>query len=94
MPKKMPIDGLQRLLDFVEYLKKEGVHFSIHSKSDVSITVDFELPGIRLEADFYPDEMIFAHFAGSESVSTDDTLLDSLLKKHGKIVNKRPPCNV
>jgi hypothetical protein len=93
MTKKKKVDGLQRLLDFVEFLKKEGIYFSLHSKSDVSITVDFELPGIRFEADFYPDNMVFAHFAGSESVSQDDGLLDKLLKKHGQIDNKRSPGN-
>jgi hypothetical protein len=95
MPRKKKIDGLQRLLDFVEFLREEGVYFSLHSKSNVSITVDFELPGIRFEADFYPDHMVFAHFPGSEDVSHDDDLLDRLLQKHGagEISRNRPPSN-
>jgi hypothetical protein len=94
MPKKKPIDGLQHLLDFVEFLRSERIHFLISNKSDVSITVDFGLLGIRFEADFYPDEMVFAHFAGSDVVSKDDALLDALLKKHGEIKTKRQPSNV
>ncbi len=93
MPKKKPIDGLQRLIDFVDFLRKERIHFSISSKSDVSITVDFGLLGVRFEVDFYPDHMIFAHFTGNEDVSSDDKLLDALLSKFGELKTKRPPSN-
>jgi hypothetical protein len=89
MTQEKSIDGLQRLLDFVEFLRNERIHFMISSKSDVSITVDFGLVGLRFEVDFYPDHMVFAHFEGSEAVSRDDTLLDALLNKYGEIKTKR-----
>ncbi len=60
MSKKQKMDGLQRLLDFVNFLQDEKIHFVISSKSRTSITVDFGGPGIRFEVDFYPEEMIFA----------------------------------
>ncbi len=77
--------GLQQLLDFVEFLKSERVSFAISYKGKDSITVDFGLPGVRIEADFYEDYMIFAPFFGDERVSSDQAELAALFWKHGEI---------
>ncbi len=39
----MPASGLQRLLDFVDFLKTERISFAISYKGEGSITVDFGL---------------------------------------------------
>ena len=77
--------GLQRLLDFVDFLKSERISFAISYKGEGSITVDFGLPGVRIEADFYEDYMIFAPFFGDERVSSDEAELAALFRKHGEI---------
>ena len=87
------LDGLERLLEFINFLRKEKIYFAIGSKSEVSITVDFGLPGVRIEVDFYPDEMVFASFPGSEAVSSDDDVLDALLLRFGEIDRRRPRSN-
>ncbi len=79
------MNGLKKLIDFVQFLKSEKISFSISSKGPDSITVDFGLPGVRIEADFYEDYMIFAPFFGDERVSSDQAELAALFRKHGEI---------
>jgi hypothetical protein len=81
----MAVTGLQRLLAFVDFLKSERISFSISYKGEGSITVDFGLLGVRIEADFYEDYMIFAPFFGDERVSSDEAALAALFRKHGEI---------
>ncbi len=77
--------GLQRSLNFVDFLRSERISFAISYKGEDSITVDFGLPGVRIEADFYEDYMIFAPFFGDERVSSDQAELAALFRKHGEI---------
>jgi hypothetical protein len=95
MSKRQKMDGLQRLLDFLNFLRDEKIEFSIHNRSHDSISVDFAGVGIRYEVDFYCDEMNFSYFLGDEDVFRDDALLDKLIEENwtfrGK--SKRPPSN-
>jgi hypothetical protein len=75
-------DGLQRLLDFIAFLKKEGIEFSIHNRSPEAITLDFAGVGIRFEVDFHVDEMVFSYFEGPETVHDGEEKLKELVREH------------
>jgi hypothetical protein len=79
---KKKIDGLQRMLDFIEFLNKERIIFSIHSRSFDAISIDFAGIGIRYEVDFYVDEMNFSHTTSNETVFTGDAELKKIIKEH------------
>jgi hypothetical protein len=87
-------NGLQRLLDFLDFLKGERVEFSIHNRSHDSISVDFAAIGIRYEVDFFPDCMTFSYFTGNEDVFQDDKMLDKLMRENWDFKRVRPPSNV
>ena len=74
----MELDGLQRMLDFLDTLEDEGVHFVIDQVDPGSLLVSFTLVGTRVEVDFYPDRMEHRVFKGSEDVHNDKSLLDQL----------------
>jgi hypothetical protein len=75
-------DALQRMLDFLDFLREKGIHFTIQQKGEGSLTVSFALIGARVEADFDVDGMHFSVFKGSEAVETDKRILDELIKEH------------
>lgn len=76
----MKQDGLQRLLDFLNFLREKGIDARIDQKSPDNLTVSFSLIGVRVEADFDVDMMHFSYFEGSESVDTDEKTLRDLIK--------------
>jgi hypothetical protein len=86
-------DGLQRLLDFLDFLKTERIEFSIHNRSHDSMSVDFAALGIRYEVDFFPDCMTFSYFKGNEDVFQDDKMLDNLMQDSWNFKTKRLPSN-
>lgn len=76
------LDGLQRLLDFIVFLRDEKIAFSLHSRSPEAISVDFAGFGIRYEVDFEVDQMLFSYFKGEENVHTGDERLKALIREH------------
>lgn len=78
----MKKDGLQRLLDFLDFLREKGIHFTIDQKAAENLTVTFTLVGARVEADFDAETMQFCVFKGSETVETDEKILHDLIKEH------------
>jgi hypothetical protein len=78
----MKQDGLQRMLDFLDFLRDRGIHFTIEQKARENLTVTFTLVGARVEVDFDPDSMQFCVFKGSETVQTDEKVLHDLIRGH------------
>lgn len=75
-------DGLQRLLNFIAFLKDERISFTLHNRAPDTISVDFAGVGIRYEVDFFVDEMRFSYFKGDEKHHTGDERLKSLIHEH------------
>jgi hypothetical protein len=78
----MQQDGLQRMLDFLNFLKKKKIHFFIEQDSDDSLLVTFTLVGARIETMFSVEEMTFSVFRGTENVLTDEKLLQELIREN------------
>jgi hypothetical protein len=78
----MKPDGLQRLLDFLDFLREKRIEFQIEQEAPSSLTVKFGLVGVRVEADFDVDMMHFSVFKGSEAVETDEKVLHKLIREH------------
>jgi hypothetical protein len=74
----MKIDGLQRLLDFLDGLREKGIMFRIDQQATDELIVSFALVGARVEATFGVDGMHFCVFRGSEAVETDVSILNAL----------------
>jgi hypothetical protein len=75
-------DGLQRMLDFIDFLNDQKIIFSIHNRSFDSISIDFAGVGIRYEVDFFVDHMCFSYFKGDENVFRGDEELKKLINEH------------
>lgn len=78
----MSRDGLQRILDFLDALDKEGVHYQIDQMRSDAVMVFFTLVGVRVEVDFFVDRVTYRCFKGHEDVHTDENLLASLIREH------------
>jgi hypothetical protein len=77
----MKKDGLQRMMDFLNFLDKGNIHYFITKYSDDGLTATLTLVGARIEVEFTPDEMQYSIFRGNEDVSTDDKSLMDLIKR-------------
>lgn len=75
----MAIDGLQRMLDFLNYLDDKNVHFFIEQNAPDSLRVTLTLVGIRIEAYFFVNEMWFSLFKGDEGVEVGEEVLRRLI---------------
>jgi hypothetical protein len=75
-------DGLQRVLDFLDILDKEGVHYQIDQLQPDAIMVFFTLVGVRVEVSFFADRMTYRCFKGHEDVHSDERTLNNLIKQH------------
>jgi hypothetical protein len=78
----MKQDGLQRLLDFLQFLRDRQIEFRIDQEAPDSLTVYFALVGVRVEADFDVDMMHFSYFKGSEAVIVDEKVLHELIREN------------
>ena len=75
-------DGLQRVLDFLDILEKEGVDYQIDQVRPDAILVFFTLVGVRVEVDFFVDRMTYRCFKGHEDVYLDESMLTQMIKRH------------
>lgn len=80
----MRIDGLQRMLDFLDELEKRKIVYFLTRYSPDGLYVTFTLFRHRVEVEFTPDEMRYSVFAGSEDVLTDEKALWKLIKEFGE----------
>lgn len=78
----MEKDGLQRALDFMDFLDEKGVHFQIDQVRPDAIMVFFTLVGARVEVDFFVNGMAYRRFKGHEDVYVDESALMSLISQH------------
>jgi hypothetical protein len=78
----MKKDGLQRVLEFLDFLRSKGIEFRIDQQAPDELIVTFALVGARVEATFDVDMMHFSVFKGSEAVETDEKVLHDLIKEH------------
>jgi hypothetical protein len=75
-------DGLQRVLDFLDFLREKGIEFRLDQQAPDELMVTFALVGARVEATFDVNMMHFCVFKGSEAVETDEKALQALIKEH------------
>ncbi len=74
-------DGLQRMLDFLNYLDDQNVHYFIEKYSPDGLTATLTFVGLRIEVEFTPDGMAYSYFEGTEDVFTDEQRLRDLIKQ-------------
>jgi hypothetical protein len=77
----MKKDGLQRMMDFLNFLDENNIHYFITKYSPDGLTATLTLVGARIEVSFTPDEMTFSIFRGNEDVLTEEKTLYDLIKK-------------
>ena len=77
----MKKDGLQRMLDFLNFLQEKGIEPKIEHQVPDSLMVTFALVGIRVEVDFDVDFMQFSLFKGDEAVQMDEKVLIALIEE-------------
>ena len=78
----MTKDGLQRMLDFLDFLDDKGIEFKIERQRPEAIMVTFALVGVRVEVEFFVDHLEFSFFKGDEGVESDEKLLYDLIKEN------------
>ena len=78
----MNSDGLKRVLEFLDILDKENVHYQIDQVRPDAILVFFTLVGVRVEVDFFVDRMTYRCFKGHEDVHVDESMLMDLIQQH------------
>ena len=79
----MKIDGLQRMMDFLNRLDDKNISYFISKYSPDGLTVTLTLVTMRIEVEFKPDGMQFSFFRGDEGVETDEKLLNEFIEKYG-----------
>ena len=78
----MKKDGLQRMMDFLNFLDEGNIHYFITKYSDDGLTATLTLVGARIEVEFTPDQMKYSIFRGNEDVLTDEKILNDLIKQN------------
>ena len=73
------LEGLKDLLPFLNFLKKNGVWYSLNHFRDDSILVMLTLVSERIEIDFFIDHIEYSRFTGDESVEDDQEVLFRLI---------------
>ena len=80
----MKKDGLQRMLDFLNFLRNKKAHYFITQYSPEGLTVTLTLVGSRIEVEFFVDHLEFSVFKGSEMVNSDEKNLYDLVRQDVK----------
>jgi hypothetical protein len=78
----METDGLQRMLDFLNFLAEKKIHYSIKHGSPDWLEVEVTLVGARVEVMFTVEDMAFSVFEGDEAVISDTKALYKLIEDH------------
>jgi len=78
----MKKDGLERMLDFLNYFEEKGIHFFLEQISPDSIQATLTLVGMRIEVAFFVHEIQFSVFRGSEAVEIDEDILKKLIEEN------------
>jgi hypothetical protein len=75
-------DGLQRVLDFLEFLRDKGIEFTLGQQQPEAIMVTFAMVGFRIEVEFFTDHLEYSVFRGNEDVESDERALYDLVRKN------------
>jgi hypothetical protein len=78
----MKMQGLEGMLEFLEFLRKKRIMFKIEQQVHDGLEVSFALVGYRFEVTFFTDHMEFSYFTGHEDVETDEALLFELINQN------------
>jgi hypothetical protein len=78
----METDGLQRMLDFLNFLAEKKIHYAITHGSPEWLLVRLTLIGARVEVMFTVEDMTFSVFKGKEEVILETQALYDLIKEH------------
>jgi hypothetical protein len=78
----MATDGLQRMLDFLNFLQEKKIHYSITHNSPDWLEVRLTLVGVRVEVMFTVEDMTFSVFKGKEDVILDTNALYEVIKEN------------
>jgi hypothetical protein len=85
--KKILNPGFDGLIQFVSFLKHQGVYYELkHSLSD-AISVWFVIVGSRFEVDFFNNYVTYNFYKGNEEVFTDDTQFLQLFEEGWDLKN-------
>ena len=77
----MKKDGLQRMLEFLNFLNEKNIHFYLEQHAPEYLTATITLLGVRVEVMFSVDDMSFSIFRGTEDVENDEKILYDLIKE-------------
>jgi hypothetical protein len=78
----MATDGLQRMLDFLNFLTEKKIHYFIEHDAPDWLLVTMTLVSVRVEVMFTVEDMTFSVFKGKEDVIMDEKVLLDLIKEN------------
>ena len=78
----MTTDGLQRMLNFLNFLNEKKIHSFIEQQDEEGIRVTLTLVGMRIEVVFTVEDMTFSIFKGEEDVITNERMLHELIREN------------
>ena len=82
----MQLGGIRDLLPFLQMLKDmrdRPWYRLVHARYD-AVMVEIDMPGVRLEVEFFDDHIEYSTFEGDESVHDDQEKLFALIEERGK----------
>jgi hypothetical protein len=74
--------GFEGLLEFLALLRQKKITFRLEQQRDDAIMILFTLVAVRVEVEWFADEVEFSYFTGDEGVSADENDLLQLIDKH------------
>jgi hypothetical protein len=74
--------GFEGLLEFLALLRQKKIMFRLEQQRDDAILISFALVAVRVEVEWFADEMEFSYFTGDEGVSADENDLLQLIERH------------
>ena len=81
----MKSDGLQRMLDFLNFLKEKKIHYFIEHDAPEWLLVTVTLVGVRIEVMFSVDDTTFSVFKGREDVIMDEKVLYDIIRENWSV---------
>jgi|GEM_PF-3888934 hypothetical protein len=73
------MDGLQRLLDFAEYLRSQRMPFLLEQLKEDAVTVSFGTFGNRFRLDFHEDRVSIDWYKGNEELIANLRAIQGLI---------------
>jgi hypothetical protein len=80
----MKNDGWKSMLELLDLLRGKNIEFKLDQQQPQALMVSFALVGIRVEVEFFEDELQFSVFRGTEDVLTDKKALYQLINENWK----------